>query len=386
MGDGPLAGVRVLELGGIGPGPFAALQLAGMGADVVQLDRLDDVGGPDAAAALMGRGKRSVAVDLRTADGVRLVLGLAAQADIVVEGFRPGTAERLGLGPSECHARNPALVYGRMTGWGQHGPLASSAGHDINYISLTGALHAIGRGGQPPSVPLCLVGDLGGGAMFLVAGVLAALHEAGQTGCGQVVDAAIVDGAAALMQPIYEMVADGQWRDERGTNLLDSGRPWYDVYETRDGRYVSVGAIEDKFYAVFTELLGLTGAVADRGDPAGWPALRERIAQRFAERDRAHWEAVFGGTDACVAPVLSIGEAASHPHLVARQTVVADGSPANLSAAAAPRFGAHPPAAGRGAPRPGEQTREVLDSWLPDTPIEALLDRGVISQWRGPAG
>ena len=280
---GPLAGVRVLELGGIGPGPFATLQLAGMGADVVRVDRVGDVGGPVPLAA----GKRSVAVDLRAPGGAEAALALVERADVLVEGFRPGVAERLGLGPEACHARNPALVYGRMTGWGQHGPWAQSAGHDINYIALTGALHAIGRADGPPVVPLCLVGDLGGGGMYLVAGVLAALHEARATGRGQVVDAAIVDGVAALMGPIYEMAAAGEWVDRRGSNQLDSGRPWYDVYPARDGRYLAVGAIEDRFYARFAELLGLRPEEADRTDPGCWPSLRERIAARFAAHDRA---------------------------------------------------------------------------------------------------
>jgi alpha-methylacyl-CoA racemase len=380
---GPLAGVRVVELGGIGPGPFAGLQLADMGADVVRIERIADVGGPDAAAVLMGRGKRSVAVDLRSPAGAELVLGLVAEAAILIEGFRPGVAERLGLGPAQCHARNPALVYGRMTGWGQDGPWSSAAGHDVNYIGLTGALHAIGRAGGPPAIPLSLVGDLGGGGMFLVTGVLAALHEATRTGVGQVVDAAIVDGAAALMLPMYEMAAAGEWVDERGTNLLDSGRPWYDVYETRDERWMSVGAIEDKFYAIFTDLLGLSADDSDRSDPDGWPVLRERIASRFAEQDRAHWEKVFHGSDACVAPVLSMGEAAAHPHMAARGSL-GPAAPATAPAPApAPRFSGHP---GRGmdsAPRAGEQTREVLESWIPGVAAARLEAEGVVAQWAG---
>ncbi|GAA1268778.1 CaiB/BaiF CoA-transferase family protein [Pseudonocardia aurantiaca] len=372
---GPLAGVRVLELGGIGPGPFATLQLAGMGADVVRVDRVGDVGGPDAGPVPLAAGKRSVAVDLRAPGGAEAALALVERADVLVEGFRPGVAERLGLGPGACHARNPALVYGRMTGWGQHGPWAQSAGHDINYIALTGALHAIGRADGPPVVPLCLVGDLGGGGMYLVAGVLAALHEARATGRGQVVDAAIVDGVAALMGPIYEMAAAGEWVDRRGSNQLDSGRPWYDVYPARDGRYLAVGAIEDRFYARFAELLGLSPEEADRTDPGCWPALRERIAARFAAHDRAHWEAVFAGTDACVSPVLAMGEAPAHPHVAARGTLGPAGT------APAPRFDAHPPASPRPGPRAGEHTTQVLADWGGDVALDGLLDAGALAQW-----
>jgi alpha-methylacyl-CoA racemase len=376
---GPLSGVKVVELGGIGPGPFATLQLAGMGADVVRIERVSDVAGD--ATVSMGRGKRSVAVDLRSPEGAEVVLGLVAQASILVEGFRPGVAERLGLGPAQCLARNPALVYGRMTGWGQQGPWAGSAGHDINYIGLTGALHAIGRAGGPPGVPLCLVGDLGGGGMFLVTGVLAALHEATRTGVGQVVDAAIVDGAAALMLPIYEMAAAGQWNDERGTNLLDTGRPWYDVYECSDGRWMSVGAIEDRFYATFVDLLGLDPAEADRTEPAHWPALRNAIAARFGDEDREHWEKVFAGSDACVAPVLALGEAAAHPHMAGRAVLGAPG--AVPTPAPAPRFGRHPVAADDPVPRIGQDTRAVLESWTPGAAVDRLLAEGVIAEWTG---
>jgi len=372
---GPLAGIRVVELGGIGPGPFAGQQLADMGADVVRVDRVDDVSGSDASPEFLARGKRSVAVDLQSPAGAELVLGLAARAGILIEGFRPGVTERLGLGPRDCHARNPALVYGRMTGWGQYGPWASAAGHDINYVGLTGALHAIGRAGQPPSVPLSLVGDLGGGAMYLVTGVLAALHEATRTGVGQVVDAAIVDGAAALMLPMYDLASVGEWRDERGTNLLDSGRPWYDVYRTRDGRWMSVGALEDRFYVIFAGLLGLSPKEADRSDPASWGRLRQCIADRFAERDREHWEKLFEGTDACVAPVLSMAEAPAHRHMAARANF-ASGTPAP-----APRFGGHPGADPGRAPRAGEHTVEVLAGWLPATELDQLLAAGVVAQW-----
>jgi alpha-methylacyl-CoA racemase len=288
----PLQGVRVVELGGIGPVPFAGQQLVNMGADVVRVDRPVS-SAQDAQMDPLAHGKRSIALDLTTDDGARTARSLVARAQVVLEGFRPGVAERLGVGPVSCLADNPSLVYGRMTGWGQHGPLASVAGHDINYIGRTGALHALGRFGQPPTVPLFLIGDLGGGGMFLLAGVLAALHRAGRTGRGDVVDAAIVDGVAQLMTPVYAGLAAGEWVDERGMNLLDSGRPWYDVYETADGLWMSVGAIEDKFYAEFVRLLGIEPERAGRADPAGWPALREAIAARFASRPRAYWQQVF---------------------------------------------------------------------------------------------
>ncbi|HEY3713346.1 MAG TPA: CaiB/BaiF CoA-transferase family protein [Jatrophihabitantaceae bacterium] len=316
MTELPLAGVRVLELGGIGPGPFAAMLLADLGAEVVAVTRVDDSPGADPLA----QGKRRVPLDLRNPDGVAAALDLVSRSQILIEGFRPGTAERLGLGPEDCWRHSPALVYGRMTGWGQSGPLAATAGHDINYIGLSGALHAIGRAGQPPSVPLYLVGDLGGGAMFLVAGVLAALHVATATGTGRVVDAAIVDGAARLMTPAFAALAAGDWVDERGVNLLDSGRPWYDVYETSDGKWMSVGAIEDRFYAELVRVLDLPAEFACRDDPAGWPALRAVLAERFAARTRAEWERIFTGVDACVAPVLSLAEAPHHPHLRERGT------------------------------------------------------------------
>jgi alpha-methylacyl-CoA racemase len=354
LAEQPLHGVRVLELGGIGPVPFAGMVLAGMGADVVRIDR---PGNGEAPIDPLARGKRSVLIDLGAEDGIERALGLAARAHILIEGFRPGVAERLGIGPKECHALNQALVYGRMTGWGQTGPLAAIAGHDINYIGLTGALHAIGRAGQPPSPPLFLVGDLGGGSMFLVAGVLAALHRATADGVGEVVDAAIVDGAAALMSTAYASFAAGDWVDERGVNLLDSGRPWYDVYETADGKWMSVGAIEDKFYAELVRVLEISATFADRDDPASWPALRAAIGDRFRTRKRDEWEQIFDGVDACVAPVLSLAEAPPHRHVAARHTFQA------AHPAPAPRFGGRPPAVLAPAPQPGEHTRDDLEGW-----------------------
>ncbi|MEV8637932.1 CaiB/BaiF CoA-transferase family protein [Streptosporangium sp. NPDC051023] len=366
---GPLTGFTVVEMAGVGPGPFAGMMLADLGADVIRVDRpgrgasVVPSGGAVArnAADVTSRGRRSVGVDLKSPDGVELVLKLVERADALIEGYRPGVMERLGLGPDECLARNGRLVYGRMTGWGQEGPLAGSAGHDINYISLSGALSAIGRAGQAPVPPLNLVGDYGGGAMLLAYGVLAGLLSAGRDGVGQVVDAAMVDGSALLMAPFYGAHAMGQWA-ERGTNLLDTGAPFYDVYATSDGGHVSVGPIEPQFFGLLIELLGVAD-LDPRGqyDPATWPALRERLAKAFAENTRDHWEEVFGGTDACVAPVLSLAEAPAHPHNVARATFVSrDGV---VQPAPAPRFSRTPAEIRSSPPAVGEHTREVL-AWL----------------------
>ncbi|HEX6527251.1 MAG TPA: CaiB/BaiF CoA-transferase family protein [Streptosporangiaceae bacterium] len=382
MGDlgarGPLAGLRVVELAGIGPGPFAAMLLADMGADVIRVDR--PAGGTDMMPPefdTLRRGRRSVVLDLRTADGVRAALDLAERADVLIEGYRPGVAERLGLGPEACWERNPHLVYGRMTGWGQDGPLASTAGHDIAYLAITGALHAMGRQGAPPAVPLNVVGDFGGGSLYLVMGVLAALFEAARSGRGQVVDAAIVDGAASLTTMMHGMLAAGAWRDERGVNLLDSGVPWYDVYQTADGQWMAAGPLEQKFYVEFLTLLGLDPGEWNRGDPHTWPALRKRIAAAFATRTRAEWTKIFTGTDACVAPVLSLTEAAGHPHLAARGTFVeVDGV---RQPAAAPRFSRTPSAVQSPPTRPGAHTREALADWgVPD--VDSLIESGAAIQ------
>ncbi len=369
--SGPLRGVRVVELGGIGPGPFAGMMLADLGAEVVRIDR---PGGDGLRLAALERGRRSVMLDLRKPEGVAAVLQLVDRADVLIEGFRPGVTERLGLGPEDCWQRNPALVYGRMTGWGQDGPWAQTAGHDVGYIAVTGALHAIGRSGGPPQVPLNVVGDFGGGAMYLVTGVLAALLEARASGHGQVVDAAIVDGAASLMTAMYGMLDAGAWRDERGHNLLDTGAPFYDVYETADGGHMAVGALEPKFYAEFVSLLGLDPDDADRDDPGRWPALRERIAALFKGRTRDEWTAVFDGSDACVAPVLSMTEAASHPQLAARGTFTdVDGT---TVPAPAPRF-SRTPSAVQAAPGPrGEHTRETLTEWGVSD-VDSLIESGV---------
>ena len=336
-------GVRVLELAGIGPGPHAAMVLADLGADVVRVERPTGRGltlAPEGRADHVLRGRRSVSADLKDPAGRDLVLRLAERADVLIEGLRPGVAERLGIGPAECTARNPRLVYARMTGWGQTGPWAERVGHDINYLSLTGVLHAIGPV-ERPVVPLNLVGDYGGGSMFLVTGVLAALHERAGSGHGQVIDVAMVDGASVLSQLIWALRAAGVWSDRRGTNLLDGGRPYYDTYACADGRFVAVGALEPQFYTALLHGLGLDPAdLPDRDDPAGWPRLRARFTDVFGTRSRDEWAALFDGTDACVTPVLTFAEAAEHPHLAARGTHLAlDGV---TQPAPAPRFSRTP--------------------------------------------
>ncbi|MDH6537543.1 CaiB/BaiF CoA-transferase family protein [Streptomyces sp. SPB4] len=360
---GPLAGVRVVELAGIGPGPFAAMVLADLGADVVRVDRPGGGAlGIDPAHDVTNRGKRSVVLDLKSADGPARVLDLVERADVLIEGFRPGVAERLGVGPADCHARNPKLVYGRMTGWGQDGPLAHTAGHDIAYIAVTGALGMIGDPDGPPAVPANLVGDYAGGSLYLVIGVLAALqHARTPGGAGQVVDAAIVDGTAHLTAMIHGMVAAGGWQDRRGANLLDGGCPFYGTYETSDGRYMAVGALEQQFYDTFVELLGIEDHAAARKDPARWGALREAVAARFRTRTRAEWTEVFEGTDACVAPVLSLREAPHHPHLAARATFTDIGG--ITQPAPAPRFSATPAAVTAGPALPGADTAAVARDW-----------------------
>jgi alpha-methylacyl-CoA racemase len=361
-GHGPLSGVRVVELAGIGPGPFAAMLLADLGADVVRVDR---PGGPglaiDPACDVTNRNKRSVVVDLKAPDGPEQVLDLAARADILVEGYRPGVAERLGVGPDPCHARNPRLVYGRMTGWGQDGPLAQRAGHDIAYIAPTGTLGMIGRPDEPPAAPANLLGDYAGGSLYLVVGVLAALHHARANGTGQVVDAAIVDGTAHLSTMIHGMLAAGGWQDRRGANLLDGGCPYYGTYETADGRYMAVGALEPQFYAEFLTLLGVGDRAAARKDVTRWGELREEVAARFKSRTRDEWTAVFDGTDACVAPVLSLREAPHHPHLAARGTFTDHGG--ITQPAPAPRFSATPTSVRTGPARPGADTADVARDW-----------------------
>ncbi|MFB6820817.1 CaiB/BaiF CoA transferase family protein [Streptomyces virginiae] len=361
-GPGPLAGVRVVELAGIGPGPFAAMLLADLGADVVRVDRPGGGGlAVDPAYDITNRGKRSVLLDLKSADGPARVLDLVERADVLLEGFRPGVAERLGVGPDRCHARNPKLVYGRMTGWGQDGPLAETAGHDIAYIAVTGALGMIGKPGEPPAVPANLVGDYAGGSLYLVIGILAALHHARATGTGQVVDAAIVDGTAHLTAMIHGMMAAGGWQDRRGANLLDGGCPFYGTYETSDGGHMAVGALEQQFYDTFVELLGIQDQAPARKDLARWGELREVVAARFRTRTRAEWTAVFEGSDACVAPVLSLREAPDHPHLAARGTFTDLGG--IVQPAPAPRFSTTPGALTTGPAQPGAHTESVAADW-----------------------
>ncbi|MET7511990.1 CaiB/BaiF CoA-transferase family protein [Streptomyces sp. NPDC005480] len=360
--SGPLAGVRVVELAGIGPGPFAAMLLADLGADVVRVDRPGGAGlAINPEYDITNRNKRSVIIDLKADDGPARVLDLVARADVLIEGYRPGVAERLGVGPDACHARNPRLVYGRMTGWGQDGPLAERAGHDIAYIALTGTLGMIGKPDEPPTVPANLVGDYAGGSLYLVVGILAALHHARDTGAGQVVDAAIVDGASHLAAMIHGMLAAGGWQDRRGSNLLDGGCPFYGTYETSDGQYMAVGALEQQFYDEFIALLGIGDTAPARKDLARWSELRDAVAARFKTRTREEWTAVFEGSDACVAPVLSLREAPGHPHLAARGTFTDHGG--ITQPAPAPRFSATPTAVRSGPAQPGADTAGVARDW-----------------------
>ncbi|MDI3307916.1 MAG: CaiB/BaiF CoA-transferase family protein [Acetobacteraceae bacterium] len=373
---GPLKGLRILEFAGIGPGPFCGMLLADLGAEVVRLDRKE--GPPGTRQDFVGRGRRSLALDLKSPAAVQAALRLVEGADALIEGFRPGVMERLGLGPEACLARNPRLVYGRMTGWGQDGPLAQAAGHDINYIALTGALWSIGRPGERPVPPLNLVGDYGGGGMLLALGMLAALLEAKGSGRGQVVDAAMVDGAALLMAPIYAMLARGRWRNERGANMLDGAAPWYDTYECADGRYVAVGPIEPQFFDLMIAKLGLDPArFAGRMEPANWPALKAELAAVFRSRTRDDWAALFEGTDACVAPVLDLHEAPAHPHNKARGTFQQrEGA---VQPAPAPRFSRTPAEPGLPPPLRGEHTEQVLADWgFSGAEIAALRQAGAI--------
>ncbi|WP_067809724.1 CaiB/BaiF CoA transferase family protein [Nocardia beijingensis] len=379
--SGPLSGVRVLELGGVGPTPFAAMLLADLGADVLRLDRPPgyDGGAPvDARFDLLNRGRRSAVFDLKKPSAVAAVLALARSADILIEGFRPGVAEKLGVGPDDCLAVNPALVYGRMTGWGQHGPLASAPGHDINYISLTGVLHSVGRAGEPPVIPLNLAGDFGGGSLYLAFGVVSALLESRTSGRGQVVDAAMVDGSASLMTLFYGLLAAGYWHDERGVNRLDSGAPWYNVYETADCGWISVGANESRFWRNLLDVLGLDESeLPDQHDRSGWPRMRERLAEVFRTRTRDEWCAMADGREACLSPVLSLTEAPTHPHLRDRGTFVEiEGV---VQPAPAPRFSRTPGAIQRPPTEPGRHTDEVLTDWgFTDSDLSALREAGAI--------
>jgi alpha-methylacyl-CoA racemase len=368
---GPLEGLRVLEMAGLGPGPFAAMMLADMGAEVVRIDRPAAQEGSgsrerrdrvDPRLSAMNRGRRSVAVDLKQPEAAEVILRLVERADALIEGYRPGVMERLGLGPDVCLARNPKLAYGRMTGWGQDGPLARAAGHDINYIALAGALRNFVRPPDRPVAPLNLVGDFGGGGMLMAFGLLCAIVEAARSGRGQVVDAAMVDGTAVLTTMFHGLRAQGIWYDEPGTNWADSGAPYYEVFETADGEYVSVGALERPFYDVLVERLGLDATeLPPRGDEANWPELKRRFAAVFRTRTRAEWCEVLEGSDACFAPVLSFVEAPQHPHNVARGTFVEHGGV--VQPAPAPRFGRTPAELSELPPRPGEHTTAVLTDW-----------------------
>jgi alpha-methylacyl-CoA racemase len=382
---GPLTGVTVVELAGIGPGPFAAMMLADMGADVVRIDRAGTPSADYVANPVLERGRRSVSVDLKSAEGAQVALRLVARADILIESYRPGVAERLGIGPADCLAVQPALVYGRMSGWGQSGPLAGAAGHDINYISLTGALHAIGRAGGPPQPPLNLVGDFGGGAMFLAYGVVCALLQSRSTGRGQVVDANVLDGTGVLMSLVHGLLAMGWWTDVRGANLLDTGCPYYDVYECSDGRHVAVGTIEAKFFLNLLDVLGL-GAdetlCRSHRDPALWPALRSALTAAFQVATRDEWAARFDGREACVTPVLSLAEAPHHPQALDRALYApVPGHPGVMQAAPSPRFDDRVAAPPGPAPSPGEHTREVLAELdYSRSEIAVLLRTGVVEE------
>jgi alpha-methylacyl-CoA racemase len=358
---GPLTGLRVVELAGIGPGPHAAMILGDLGADVVRVDRPPKNAARGSDATL--RNRRSVIADLKSEQGRELVLELVAKADVLIEGFRPGVTERLGLGPDDCAKVNDRLVYGRMTGWGQTGPRSQQAGHDINYISLNGVLHSIGRVGERPVPPLNLVGDFGGGSMFLLLGILAALWERQTSGKGQVVDAAMVDGSSVLVQMVWAMREMGVWTDERGTNMLDGGAPYYDTYECADGRYVAVGSIEPQFYAAMLAGLGLDAAdLPAQNDRARWPELRARFTEVFAGRDRDHWAKVFADSDACVTPVLAFGEVETEPHIAQRNTFYRVGN--GLQPLPAPRFSRTAPSQPRPPGQPGADTEAVLNDWV----------------------
>jgi alpha-methylacyl-CoA racemase len=379
---GPLAGYKVIELAGIGPGPLCGMLLSDMGAEVVRVDRLTPAGLGVAMPPefdLLCRGRRSIAINLSRKKGAATLLRLVEKADALIEGFRPGVTERLGVGPKDCLARNPKLVYGRITGWGQEGPLAHAAGHDINYISLVGALHSIGRAGEAPIPPLNLVGDYGGGGLYLAFGIVCGLLETSKSGQGQVVDAAMVDGAASLMTAFYGLRAMGVWTDHRGENILDSGAHFYDVYQTADGKYISIGSIESKFYAELLRLTGLEGSdLPQQLDRIKWPEMREILRGVFKRKTRDEWCAIMEGTDACFAPVLSMEEAPDHPHNIARGTFLEiDGV---IQPGPTPRFSRTNPEVQGSPAKPGQHTDAVLSN-LGFTPeeISELRIAGVVS-------
>lgn len=360
--SGPLAGLRVIELAGIGPGPHAAMILGDLGAEVVRVERPPKLGAGPAKDTML-RNRRSVTADLKSTQGRELVLKLVAKADVLIEGFRPGVTERLGLGPEDCRGVNDRLIYGRMTGWGQTGPRALQAGHDINYISLNGLLHSIGRKGERPVPPLNLTGDFGGGSLFLLVGILSALFERQQSGKGQVIDAAMVDGSSMLSAMMWSFRAQGLWTDERGTNMLDTGAPYYDTYECADGRYVAVGSIEPQFFAELLAKLGLDPAdLPAQNDVSNWPELRARLTAAFAAHDRDHWAQVFADSDACVTPVLAFGEVQTDAHITARDTFYDVGG--HLQPWPAPRFSRSAPEAPTPPPVPGADNETILNDWV----------------------
>lgn len=380
---GVLSGYRVIELAGIGPGPMCAMLLSDMGADVLRIDRAADAGlgiAMDPKYSLLNRGRRSVAFDLKKPEAIEAVLKLVEKADALIEGFRPGVTERLGLGPDHCLKRNPRLIYGRMTGWGQEGPLAHAAGHDINYIALSGALHSIGRKGDAPVPPLNLVGDFGGGALYLALGVVAGLLEVQKSGKGQVVDAAMVDGAASLMTAIYGMHGSGFWNNERGDNILDTGAHYYEVYETKDGKHVAIGSIEAKFYAELLRLSGLQGEeLPHQQDRKSWPKMKERLKTLFRTKTRDEWCKIMEGSDICFAPVLSMSEAPQHPHMKHRGTFVEENGVTQPGPA--PRFSRTPSKIQRPPARPGEHTEEALRDWgFANSDLDHLRKSGAIAK------
>lgn len=384
MSHGPLSGYRIIEIAGIGPGPFAAMMLADMGAEVIRVERAQSVRGPAPDSAhwdVLLRGRRNIAVDLKNPDGVETLLSLVEHADALIEGFRPGVMERLGIGPDVCGARNPRLVFGRMTGWGQDGPYASSAGHDINYIALAGALAHFARAGEAPVPPLNMVGDFGGGGMFLAYGVVCALLETQKSGKGQVVDAAMVDGSATLMSMFWAMKNIGMFNENKpGTNLLDTGAHFYDVFQCSDGKYVSIGSIEPQFYALLLEKTGLTNdpEFAKQMDASQWPVLKTKLQGVIKQKTQAQWCAIMEGTDVCFAPVLTMSEAALHPHNVARKTFIElDGV---TQPAPAPRFSRTSTRTPSAPAHAGQHTRAVLTDWgFASERIDLLIGSGAVA-------
>jgi alpha-methylacyl-CoA racemase len=379
VGEGVLSGLRIVEMGGIGPAPFAGMMLADHGAEVIRVDRPGG-GAYYSPKDVLNRGRRSLAVNLKSVEGVELVRDLCRTADGMIEGFRPGVMERMGLGPDALMNDNPRLVYGRVTGWGQGGPYAALAGHDINYIAITGALHACGRAGEKPTVPLNLFGDFGGGGLMLAFGMVSALLNVCTTGKGQVVDCAMIDGVSSLMAMIWRFRAEGRWHDERGLNLLDSGAHFYDCFETADGKYVSIGAIEPQFYAELRARLGIANdpAFDVQADEAGWPELKKRLAAVFHTRTRAEWCDMFEGSDACFAPVMSMAEAPSHPHLAQRGTLIEIDD--IVQPAPAPRFSSTPAARPIGPPLPGQDSESIMAALgYPVARIRQLVDAGVVA-------